>query len=148
MSVDIARWSFLSIGLSGTCIIKEAQQPELWPVPSISPRALLCSCLRMVVPRYLSQTHFFCLYLSPRRAPLKIEVPSASSCKARVLPCIFGKFTPAADPHKRVTARLLSNMGQGVLRSASAYLQVAYKLDRSWKLTTTPTTAASERDSG
>lgn len=41
--------------------IKEAQQPALWPLSSISPRALLCSCLMKVVPGYLSQTHFFCL---------------------------------------------------------------------------------------
>lgn len=61
------------------CTIREAQQPGVWPVPSICPRELLCSCLAKMVPRYLSQAHFLCLYLSPRNSPLKIEVPLARS---------------------------------------------------------------------
>lgn len=100
------------------CTIKEAQQPGVWPVPSICPRELLCSCLTKMVPRYLSQAHFLCLYLSPRSSPLKIEVPLARS---GISPCIFGKFTPAADPHKRLTTDFPSDMTwAGCLYSAPA----------------------------
>lgn len=57
--------------------IEEAQKLGVWAVPFICLLELLCSCLAEMVPRYLSQAHISCLYLSPRDSPPKIEVPLA-----------------------------------------------------------------------